>query len=321
MIIAIAIGLAVSTVLIVGGGFAAYQTRAASDPASAGGGSGAWTAGGDESGIGSIARAQGLSPTGWVHSLLSALPGIERLDRLRRRAAVTAPLEALVGACLAPAGASAALILVGAIGVPAMLAIAAVGAAATPAYLSRRAAARLAQFQRQLPDALDMMARSLRAGHAFLAGMKMVAEEFPAPIGAEFGNVVEEVTFGVSVTEALKRLTVRVDSSALKFFVTSVMIQRESGGNLAEIIDTISRMTRKRFELMAKVRALSAEGRLSAVILFALPFALGALLLIINPDYVLLLFRDPIGQAMVAVGGALMLIGAAVTKRMVTIRA
>ena len=320
MIIAIAIGLAVSTLLIVGGSFAAYLSRTASDSGAAGGGAGAWTAGGDASGAGGITRAQGLSTTNWVHSLLTTLPGIKRVERLRQRADVAVPLQVLVGASLTPAIASTALVLIGAIGVPAMLVIAAVGAIAMPAYLIRRAAARLLQLQRQLPDALDMMARSLRAGHAFLAGMKMVAEEFPAPIGAEFGTVVEEVTYGVSVTEALHRLTVRADSPALKFFVTSVMIQRESGGNLAEIIDTISRMTRKQFELMAKVHAISAEGRLSAVILFALPFLLGALLLIINPDYVLLLFRDPIGQAMVAIGGVLMLIGAVVTKHMMTIR-
>jgi tight adherence protein B len=312
MLVAITIGLAISALLIAGGGFAAYQARAASDAAPKGGEAGAWTGG--------IARAQDLSPTGWVHSLLNALPGIERLDRLRRRADVTTPLGALVGACLAPAGASVALAFVGALGMPAMLVIATVGSVATPAYLSWRAAARRAHFQRQLPDALDMMARSLRAGHAFLAGMKIVAEEFPAPIGAEFRSVVEEVAFGVSVTEALQRLTARVDSPALNFFVTSVLIQRESGGNLAEILNTISRMTRKRFELAAKVRAVSAEGRLSAVILFALPFALGGLLLIINPDYVLLLFRDPIGRAMVTVGGVLMLIGGVVTKRMVTVR-
>ncbi len=311
MIIAIAIALALSALLIAWGGFAAYQARAALDAAPKGDRAGAWTGG--------IARAHDLSPTGWVHSLLSALPGIERLDRLRRRADVTTPLGVLVGACLAPAGASAALAFAGTLGMPALLVIATIGAVATPAYLSRRAAARRTQFQRQLPDALDMMARSLRAGHAFLAGMKIVAEEFPAPIGAEFRIVVEEVAFGVSVSEALQRLTVRVDLPALNFFVTSVLIQRESGGNLAEILNTISRMTRKRFELAAKVRAVSAEGRLSAVILFALPFALGALLLIINPDYVLLLFHDPIGRAMVTVGGVLMLIGGVVTKRMVTI--
>ncbi|NOS76534.1 MAG: type II secretion protein F [Nitrospira sp.] len=311
MMIVIAIGLAGSLLLVLGGVVTLCRTRDVPDLSAVDGGMGVE--------FGGISRAQDFSPTRWAHVLLSALPGIEQLDSVRRRADVTAPLAALVGACLAPAGVSAILALAGAVSVPAMLVLTAIGSVPVPAYLFQRAAARRAHFQRQLPDALDQIARSLRAGHAFLAGMKMVAEEMPPPIGSEFGAVVKEITFGVSVGEALTRLTKRMNSPALAFCVTSVLIQRETGGNLAEIVDTISLMMRQRFELAAKVRAVSAEGRLSAVILFALPFALGVLLLIINPDYVLVLFHDPVGQTMTIGGGILMLIGAIVTKRMITI--
>lgn len=318
MMIVMVVGLAGSLLLILGGTVKLYHARADADspPLDEERGPEAVIAQ-----TGDIVRARELSPTRWVHTVLSALPGIERFDRLRQRAGVSTPLALLVGACLMPI-ACAGIILApaGVIDGSTLAAIAVVGSAAVPAYLSRRAAARREHFQRQLPDALEQIARSLRAGHAFLAGMKMVAEEYPPPIGLEFGTVVKEITFGVSVSDALIRLTERVDSAALKFFVTSVMIQRETGGNLAEIVDTISLMTRKRFELAAKVRAVSAEGRLSAVILFALPFAIGALLLIINPDHILLLFRDPIGRQMTAVAGALMVIGVVVIKRMVTIR-
>lgn len=317
MLIVMAVGLAGSLLLVFGGAVKLYHARAAADAASMDEGMGSNAAVAE---TGDIVRARELSPTRWVHALLSALPGIERLDRLRRRASVSAPLALLVGACLTPACGGIVLAFAGFIDALTLAAIAVVGSAALPAYLSRRAAARREHFQRQLPDALEQIARALRAGHAFLAGMKMVAEEYPSPIGSEFGTVVKEITFGVSVSEALTRLTERVDSTALKFFVTSVMIQRDTGGNLAEIVDTISLMTRKRFELAAKVRAVSAEGRLSAVILFALPFALGALLLLINPEHVLLLFRDPIGRQMTVGAGALMVIGAVIIKRMVTIR-
>ena len=151
-------------------------------------------------------------------------------------------------------------------------------------------------------------------------GMKMVSDEFPAPVGPEFGRVVEEATFGVPLGDALSHLTDRFNSAALRFFVTSVMIQRESGGNLAEVIASISQMARKRFELAAKVRAVSAEGRLSALILFALPLALAGIFYMINAEYILILFQDPLGRTMVTVGGLLMVCGAAVTKRMVTVR-
>jgi tight adherence protein B len=177
----------------------------------------------------------------------------------------------------------------------------------------------MAQFQRQLPEALELIARALRAGHAFFVGLKLVGEEFSEPIGPEFKRAFDEVSMGISVQQALQNLANRVDCLDLKFFVTSVSVQRETGGNLAEIIESLGHLIRKRFELYLKIKALSAEGKVSAIILFALPLVLGLLLYRMNPEYIGLLFTDPIGHTMLMTGSALMIIGAFITMKMVNI--
>jgi len=177
----------------------------------------------------------------------------------------------------------------------------------------------MAKFQRQLPEALELIARALRAGHAFFVGLKLVGEEFPEPIGPEFKRAFDEVSMGISVPQALQNLADRVDCIDVKFFVTSVSVQRETGGNLAEIIESLGHVIRKRFELYMKIAALSAEGRVSAIILFALPLVLGLFLYRMNPEYIGVLFTDPIGHTMLMTGSALMIIGAFITRKMINI--
>jgi tight adherence protein B len=179
---------------------------------------------------------------------------------------------------------------------------------------------RIAQFERQLPEALELSSRALRAGHAFSVGLKLVGDESADPIGKEFRRVFDEVSMGVSLPEALQNMTDRLDCVDLRFFVTSVLVQRETGGNLAEIIDSLATLIRKRFELQLRVRALSAEGRFSGLILFCLPIVVGFLLYQMNPDYMSTLFTDPAGQNMLMVGSFMMIIGAIIMKRMVTIK-
>ncbi len=130
----------------------------------------------------------------------------------------------------------------------------------------------------------------------------------------------DEVSMGVSLSEALQNMTDRLDSVDLRFFMTSVLVQRETGGNLAEIIDSLARLIRKRFELQLKVRALSAEGRFSGLILFCLPFVVGLILYKMNPEYMSTLFTDPAGHNMLMVGSFMMVTGALIMKRMVTIK-
>ena len=200
------------------------------------------------------------------------------------------------------------------------LLFAAVLGALPAGYLYWLKSQRMAMFERQLPEALELVSRALRAGHAFSVGLKLVGEEAADPIGIEFRRVFDEVSMGMALPQALQNMTDRLDCLDLRFFVTSVLVQRETGGNLAEIIDSLAGMIRKRFELQMKVSALSAEGRFSAVILFALPLVVGGVLFKINPEYMLTLFTDPMGKNMVMVGSFLMVTGAIIMKRMVTIK-
>jgi tight adherence protein B len=192
--------------------------------------------------------------------------------------------------------------------------------AAPVGYLYWLKIQRMRQFDQQLPEALELVSRALRAGHAFSVGLKLVGEEAADPMGVEFRRVFDEVSMGVALPQALQNMTERLDSVDLRFFVTAVLVQRETGGNLAEIIDGLAGLIRKRFELQLKVRALSAEGRFSGIILFCLPILLGMLLYQMNPEYMGLLFSDPIGQTMVMIGSSLMVTGAFVMKRIITIK-
>ena len=176
------------------------------------------------------------------------------------------------------------------------------------------------KFLRQLPEALDLISRALQAGHTFQVGLKMVGEEFADPMGTEFDKTLAEINFGAGVAEALKNLARRVDCPDLHFFVVAILIQRETGGNLAEIAENIAQLIRKRFELQDRIRALAAEGKLSAIVLFALPFFLALAISVVNPKYLGVLFTDPIGRGMIGVAAVLMVIGAIIIKKMIRIK-
>jgi tight adherence protein B len=179
---------------------------------------------------------------------------------------------------------------------------------------------RLKAFAAQLPDALEMLARSLRAGQSLGFGMNMVAEEMSAPIAKEFGRVFEEHNLGIPLEEALQSLTERVPNLDLKFFVTAVVLQRQTGGDLAEILDKIGALIRDRFRIWGQVQALTGEGRLSGVVLLALPFVLFLAVYQLNPDYLMLLFTDPMGKKMLAGAIFMQIIGALVIRKIVNIK-
>src|SRR5262249_32792045 len=151
-------------------------------------------------------------------------------------------------------------------------------------WLWWKRAARLKRFALQLPDALELVARALRAGHSLAAGLHVVAEEMPAPISKEFGRVYEEQNLGIALEEALKGMWARVPTPDLGFSVTAVSIQRQTGGDLAEILDKIGYVIRERYKILGQVKALTAEGRLSGIVLIALPFGLFLIMLHIKPD-------------------------------------
>jgi tight adherence protein B len=187
-------------------------------------------------------------------------------------------------------------------------------------WLLNKRRLRLKAFAAQLPDALELVARALRAGHSLAAGMHVVAEEMPSPIADEFGRVYEEQNLGIPIEDALRSVCDRVPNLDLRFFVTSVLIQRQTGGDLAEILDKIGYVIRERFRFLGLVKALTAEGRLSGVILIALPFGLFLIMLHIKPDYVEKLWTHPIGIKMGVFALVAQLIGALVIKKIVNIK-
>jgi len=187
-------------------------------------------------------------------------------------------------------------------------------------WLYHKRAVRLKKFAAQLPDAMELVARALRAGHSLAAGMHVVAEEMPAPISKEFGRVYEEQNLGIPLEEALKGMCDRVPNLDLRFFVTSVAIQRQTGGDLAEILDRIGHIIRERFKILGQVKALTAEGRLSGVVLIAMPIGLFMLMLWMKPDYIRLLWTDPMGIKMSIAAIILVLIGSYAIKKIVDIR-
>jgi tight adherence protein B len=187
-------------------------------------------------------------------------------------------------------------------------------------WLLNKRRVRLKKFASQLPDALELVARALRAGHSLAAGMHVVAEEMPSPIAEEFGRVYEEQNLGIAVEDAMKGMCERVPNLDLRFFVTSVLIQRQTGGDLAEILDKIGYVIRERYRILGQVKALTGEGRLSGVVLIALPFALFLFMLHVKPDYIALLWTDELGIKM-SVGALVMqILGALVIRKIVNIK-
>ncbi|MEG1769590.1 MAG: type II secretion system F family protein [Comamonas sp.] len=187
-------------------------------------------------------------------------------------------------------------------------------------YLQRKRHLRLALMERQLPEALDLMTRALRAGHAFSSGLQMAGDELAEPIAGELRLVHDEINYGTSLPQALTNLSERVPITDLRYFVVAVLIQRESGGNLTEMLINLSRLIRERLKLHDRVRVLSAEGRMSAWILGLMPFGLAAMLNLLNPEFMSVLWNDPIGVTILQWLAALMVIGVLLLRRIVRIR-
>jgi tight adherence protein B len=187
-------------------------------------------------------------------------------------------------------------------------------------WLSFKRKGRLKKFASQLPDAMELVARALRAGHSLAAGMHVVHEEMPPPISKEFGRVYEEQNLGVSLEDAMKNMCNRVPNLDLRFFVTAVGIQRQTGGDLAEILDKIGYVIRERFKILGQVKALTAEGRLSGIVLVAMPFGLFGLMLQMKPDYISMLWTDPLGVKMSIFALVMQILGAICIKKIVDIK-
>jgi len=187
-------------------------------------------------------------------------------------------------------------------------------------YLYYKRTKRFGKFEEQLPEALDLIARSLKAGHAFSSGLRLVSEEMDAPVRDEFERTLNEINFGLSTQHALGNLTHRIPLDDLRFFTISVNLQRETGGNLAEILESLSRLLRERFKFNGHVRVLASQAKLSANILFALPLVTAFVITLLNPKYFDALLENPSGKMILAAGACWMIIGISVIKKMVKIR-
>jgi len=179
---------------------------------------------------------------------------------------------------------------------------------------------RFRAFAAQLPDALDMLGRALRSGQSISAGFNLIAGEMGPPLGREFGRVFEEQNLGIPLDDSLDSLNARIPNLDLKFFATAVILQRQTGGDLAEILDKIAHLIRERYQIWGAVQALTGEGRISGIVLEALPVVLFLAVYRLNPEYVTPLFTDPLGKKMLAVAIFLQVAGALVIRKIVNIK-
>ena len=268
----------------------------------------------------SIVKERLLSKTPIMQRVLLQMPRVGAMDRLLQQSGVTWSVSDFFGLTLLAF--LAALFGTSYLPLPWIfrLAIAAVVALLPYLYVTRAKAKRLDRIEQQLPDAMDLMGRALRAGHAFPTALKMVGDEMSDPIASEFRVAFDEVNFGIAMPEALMNLATRVPSTDLRYFVIAVLIQRETGGNLSELLASISAIIRDRLKLLGQVKVLSAEGRMSAWVLGLLPFGAALMIQLINPKFLEILYTDPGGRKMLAIVGVMMLLGVLAMRKIINIR-
>jgi tight adherence protein B len=262
---------------------------------------------------------------------LSSVQGIQAL--LSRVKGFSGPLERLIaqsGMQVTVGALTMASVLLGCVGYLAVSSLTHVTlfgvAAALPLaglpfmFVRWKRARRFGMFEEQFPEAIDLMARALRAGHTLPTGIQTVAEEIPAPVGAEFKLLFDRQNFGMPLGDALKDMAKRVPILDARFFTTAVLTQRESGGNLSEILDNLAAVIRDRFKVKRQVRAVTAHGRITGWILSGMPVVLAIILAVVSPGYMKPMLTDPIGIKMIAIGGVMQVIGALVIRKLVNIR-
>jgi len=252
------------------------------------------------------------------------------LERLKLKESVESMLETAglkwgaagllhrsAGACL---GASLAIMALTGNSLPLATAAAGLLAALVPVKLAqRKARARVRKFEEQFPDCLEFIARSMRAGHAFSVSLEMVHKEFGEPLAGEFRRTFEEQNLGQPLDIVLKKLGHRIPSLDVQFFVSAVLLQKRTGGNLAELLDKLAHIIRERFKLRARIRSISAQGLMSGRILASIPAAVGALMFVVNPQYARFFVDDPMGHELLAGALGLQVVGYLIIRKIVTI--
>jgi tight adherence protein B len=187
-------------------------------------------------------------------------------------------------------------------------------------FISYKRTQRFRKFDELFPEAIDTLARAVRAGHAFTTALEMISAEVSEPVAGEFRQLFEEQKFGMPVRDALMNLTERMPSVDVKFFVTAVMLQRETGGNLAEILDNLSYVIRERFKIQRQVRVYTAQGRLTMGLLMGMPPIIVVVMMTLNPGFMRPLFTDPIGHVLLVAGLTLQTVGYFVIRKIIRIQ-
>jgi tight adherence protein B len=268
----------------------------------------------------SILKQRRFSSHDGIDHLLHRIAPLKRLDALLAQAGSTLTVDRFLGCSLA------SLLLVGLVSMrwpmaPLLRVVFALLAFGLPYWLVRRARTRrLHRIEYQLPDAADFIARALRAGHSFTNVLQIVGNELPEPLSSEFRIAREEINYGMPMSEALHNMAARIPLTDLRYLIIAVLIQRESGGNLAEILGNISIIIRSRLKLVAQVRVLSAEGRMSAWILGLMPFAVMLMLMLVNPTYASMLWTDPSGKRLLWYAAGMILFGVVWLRKVIRIR-
>ncbi|RPJ61385.1 MAG: hypothetical protein EHM23_07155 [Acidobacteria bacterium] len=268
---------------------------------------------------GLVFRENVLSQLPLLDRFLFSLPGAARLQRFVQQSGISMTVDRLllISLALGLAGIVAGLL---ALWWPGMVMLA-VGLAAIPfALVAVKRQRRLAKFEELFPDSMDLLARAVRAGHAFTTGLELIATDMPEPIAGEFRTTYDQQNLGLPLRDALANLSVRVPLPDVRIFVTALQIQRESGGNLAEILDKLAYVVRERFKLFRQIRTLTAEGRISMYFLMALPPLTALALAATSPDYLVPLFVDPLGHRMLVIGVFMQLFGYLVIRRIIRMK-
>lgn len=271
--------------------------------------------------LATLRRRSNGDHTGWYARLL-AWPPVVRLDGMLCRAGMTTSTGQFL---LRMVACTVIVVLLGTLLIrfalwKSLLLGATIGILLPLCWLALRARRRIYRLSLQLPEAIDMLVRSLRAGHPIASAIGMVSREMPDPIGSEFGLVFDEMTYGLDLKEALENLAGRLPISDLHFLVVAVRVQYGTGGNLAEVLAGLGRVIRDRIRMKARIRALSAEGRLSATVLSALPFVLGGVIFLLRPNYYLTAMGDPVFMPLVSLGAFGIALGIFAMQRIVNFR-
>ena len=267
-----------------------------------------------------VLRKELLSDVPALHRILATVPGIARLRLFLEQGAIQMQVGNFVLISIAISLFVLFVVLV--VGLPLYEALpAAIGAGAIPTVIaSAIRQRRFNKFEEQFPEAMDFLGRAVRAGHAFTTGFELIANELPPPVGEEFRITFQQQKLGLPFRDALQNLAVRVPLPDVRIFISSLQIQRDSGGNLGEILDTMSTVVRERFKLRRQIKIYTAEGRLSSYVLTALPFAALGALYFLQPAYIMPMFTEPRGQRMLILAAILQAVGYVVIGRIIKIK-